>query len=112
MSTVTQATTFKMLVNGSLVEAQESFAVVNPSTGQSFAQCPHASAEQAEAAISSANEAFKSWSILSLEQRKEHVAKAKAVIEAAKPELAEVSISLTAFQIQALAAHTIRCVYS
>ena len=92
MSTATQTTTVKMLVNGSLVEAPDTFAVVNPATGQAFAQCPHASAEQAEAALSSANEAFKSWSVLSLEQRKNYVAKAKAVIEAAKPELAEVSV--------------------
>jgi acyl-CoA reductase-like NAD-dependent aldehyde dehydrogenase len=81
-----------MLINGSLAEVDQTFEVVNPSSGLVFAHCPHATQAQADAAIGAADEAFQSWSILSLEKRKEYLLKAAKAIADAKDELAELLV--------------------
>ena len=76
--------TFKMLINGELVDGASTFAVINPSTSKSFADCPAADKAQTDAAIKAAKTAFLEWSIRSLEERKGYLSTAAKVIEEAK----------------------------
>lgn len=60
---------FHLSIGGKLVGARETFDVINPATGQVFAQAPNATAEQLNEAVAAANTAFKSWSALSYDER-------------------------------------------
>ena len=55
--------TVKLLINGKFVESQTKVwkDVVNPATQEVLARVPFATAEELEAAISGAAEAFKTW---------------------------------------------------
>ena len=59
------------LVDGKLVDTPSTFDVVDPATGEVFAQCPDASPEQTEAAVVAAHRAFPSWSVKDLQERQE-----------------------------------------
>ncbi|WP_404426509.1 aldehyde dehydrogenase family protein [Thalassospira australica] len=61
--------TFYLTIAGKLVEAKNTFDVINPSTGKVFAKAPAASAEQLDDAIAAAKAAFKDWSALSYDAR-------------------------------------------
>lgn len=61
--------TFYLTIAGKLVEAKNTFDVINPSTGKVFARAPAASAEQLDDAIAAAKAAFKGWSALSYDAR-------------------------------------------
>jgi len=53
---------FQILINGQWVAgAEDSFDVINPSTGSAFAQCPAASLSQLDQAVEAAEQAFNSW---------------------------------------------------
>jgi len=52
---------FTMTLSGSAAPAENTFPVVNPATGKAFADCPDASPAQLDAALVSADEAFRSW---------------------------------------------------
>lgn len=43
-----QTSTFKMLIDGALVEGDQTMAVINPCTGRPFANSPRASLRQME----------------------------------------------------------------
>lgn len=60
---------YYLSIAGKLVEAKDSFDVINPATGKVFAKAPAASAEQLEEAIAAAKTAFKSWSAISYDER-------------------------------------------
>lgn len=60
---------YYLSIAGKLVEAKDSFDVINPATGKVFAKAPAASAEQLEAAIAAAKTAFKTWSAISYDER-------------------------------------------
>lgn len=60
---------FRLSIGGKLVGARETFDVINPATGQVFAQAPNASPEQLNEAVAAANTAFKSWSALGYDER-------------------------------------------
>jgi len=64
------AATHKMLINGALVDAPTTFGVINPSTGEVFAQVPDVTREQTNEAVAAAKEAYKSWKNSSYEERK------------------------------------------
>lgn len=64
---------FHLTIAGNLVEAKESFDVINPATGRVFAQAPAASAEQLDEAIAAAKIAFKTWSALSYDERQAYL---------------------------------------
>ena len=53
---------YKLLINGGLVDGDDSFDVINPATEQPVAQSPRASIAQADAAIAAAKAAFPAWS--------------------------------------------------
>ncbi len=55
-------TTFTHLIDGKRVAGEQSFDVIDPSTGQAFARCPDATAAQIDAAVGAAQRAFASWS--------------------------------------------------
>jgi acyl-CoA reductase-like NAD-dependent aldehyde dehydrogenase len=83
---------YQMLINGELVGADATFDVVNPSSGKPFAQCPSASEAQTEAAVKGAKDAFASWSLTSMEERRSYLAKAAEAMEANKDELAKLLV--------------------
>ena len=62
-STAVKAPTVKLLIGGKFVESQttEWRDVVNPATQQVLARVPFATAEEINAAVASAKEAFKTW---------------------------------------------------
>ena len=62
-STAVKAPTVKLLIGGQFVESQttEWRDVVNPATQQVLARVPFATAEEINAAVASAKEAFKTW---------------------------------------------------
>lgn len=72
---------FKMLINGELKTAQNTFDVVNPSTGKAFAKAPECSKEQLDEAMRAARAAFKAWSA-DLNARRAALAMAAELIQA------------------------------
>lgn len=83
---------YRHLIGGEMQPSGDYFDVVNPSTARAFAQAPHASEEQSEAAVAAANAAFPAWASLSLDERKRHMAAAADAMEAAKAELSELLV--------------------
>lgn len=61
---------FNMTIGGQQVPTKATFDVINPATGELVAQCPNASAEDLEAAVAAAKEAFPAWSSLPDAERK------------------------------------------
>ncbi|MBN4075092.1 aldehyde dehydrogenase family protein [Gammaproteobacteria bacterium AH-315-E17] len=61
---------FSMTIGGQQVPTKETFDVINPATGELVAQCPNASAEDLDAAVAAAKEAFPAWSSLPDPERK------------------------------------------
>lgn len=71
---------FTHTIDGKAVPATATFGVVNPATEQVFAQCPDASRDQFEQAVTVARKAFPAWSRLSFGERRAYLHKlAKAV---------------------------------
>ncbi|WP_457977280.1 aldehyde dehydrogenase family protein [Ectopseudomonas composti] len=64
---------YYLSIAGELVATDAHFDVFNPATGQVFAKAPSGSPEQLEAAIAAAKGAFKTWSVLSYEQRQSYL---------------------------------------
>lgn len=64
---------YYLSIAGKLVSTDAHFDVFNPATGQVFAKAPSGSPEQLEAAITAAKGAFKTWSVLSYEQRQSYL---------------------------------------
>lgn len=83
---------YKMLIDGKLVCATDTFGVHNPSTGQIFAHAPHASETQAKEAVAAAVKAFPKWQAVPLEERKKAMAKAMEMVRACEAELAELVV--------------------
>ena len=80
---------FDMIINGKPVKSNETFDVINPATGEAFAQCQAGSAEHVDQAVAAARAAFPAWSQTSDEERKAKVLELAAVLEANMPELME-----------------------
>lgn len=60
---------FKLLLDGLLVDGTTTLGIANPATGRVFATAPRASAAQIELAIAAANRAFVGWSGRSYKDR-------------------------------------------
>ena len=52
---------FTMTIDGNSIAGDTSFGVINPATGQVFAQAPECSRAQLDAAMSAASRAFRTW---------------------------------------------------
>ena len=78
----------KMYINGKLIDgAGELFDVCSPATGETIEQLKAASIDQAEMALQGAQEAFRTWSKTSLDERQEWIYKLKSAYLAKKDEL-------------------------
>eukprot|EP01064_Diplonema_japonicum_P017147 TRINITY_DN251_c0_g1_i9.p1 TRINITY_DN251_c0_g1~~TRINITY_DN251_c0_g1_i9.p1 ORF type:complete len:453 (+),score=171.40 TRINITY_DN251_c0_g1_i9:50-1408(+) len=80
---------YKMLINGELVDAKETFDVVNPATGKTFAKSPHCDASDVDAAVAAAKAAFPAWRDTPIEERRACFMKALGIIAAHKDALGE-----------------------
>ena len=82
---------YKMLINGQMVEGKgELFDVCNPATGEVIESVRAASIEQAEEALQAAQEAFKTWSKTSINERQAWMRKLKEAFAAEKDNLAQI----------------------
>lgn len=81
------STDYRMTIDGQAVPAEATFDVVNPATGEVFAQAPAATAADLDRAVAAATVAQKSWRAVPLEQRKALLIKAAETIEAHADEL-------------------------
>ncbi len=79
---------FGLIINGKKLATAESFGVINPATEEIVAQCPVASKEQLDAAVSAAANAYKTWSKVSDEERAAACGKIAAAISDHADELA------------------------
>eukprot|EP01060_Flectonema_neradi_P004486 TRINITY_DN128_c0_g1_i2.p1 TRINITY_DN128_c0_g1~~TRINITY_DN128_c0_g1_i2.p1 ORF type:complete len:483 (+),score=166.37 TRINITY_DN128_c0_g1_i2:63-1511(+) len=73
-------TDYSMLIGGKLVQADETFDVVNPATGKAFAKAPHCTEQHCKDAVAAAKEAFPSWAATPIEERKAAVQKALEIV--------------------------------
>jgi len=78
---------FRLVIQGELVAAQDTFDVVNPASNTLLAQAPKATAAQLESAIAAAKRAFPLWAALSWEERSGYVQRYADALEARKEEL-------------------------
>lgn len=53
--------TFAMTINGTSVKAEKSLAVINPATGEAFAECPEGTHQQLNSAVEAAHAALADW---------------------------------------------------
>lgn len=79
---------YYLSIAGQLVEAQNSFEVMNPATGRVLTHAPAASAEQLDQAVAAAKTAFKSWSALSYDEREQYLIAYADALQKHRDELA------------------------
>jgi acyl-CoA reductase-like NAD-dependent aldehyde dehydrogenase len=80
--------TFKLLIDGRLVDGAAQMDVINPATGAPFTSAPRASVEQAEVAIAAAQRSFAGWAAFSFEERATYLHRFAAAIDARIDEFA------------------------
>jgi acyl-CoA reductase-like NAD-dependent aldehyde dehydrogenase len=80
---------FVMTIGGDTVPAADSFGVINPATGDVFAQAPECSREQLDAAFDAASKAQRDWK-LDEDVRRQTLLKMADVLLASTGELAPV----------------------
>src|SRR5690606_20490449 len=78
----------RLLINGELVSTATQLDVINPATGEVFAQCPAAGAAELDAAVAAARRAFAAWRDRSWEDRAAYIARIAAALDAHKEPLA------------------------
>jgi acyl-CoA reductase-like NAD-dependent aldehyde dehydrogenase len=79
--------TFPMIIDGQKVTTQETIGVINPATGEHFAQVPIGTPQHVDDAVVAARAAFPAWSALSHAERKAKLHELVGVLEANMPEL-------------------------
>jgi acyl-CoA reductase-like NAD-dependent aldehyde dehydrogenase len=79
---------FGLIINGEKVATTDSFGVINPATEEIVGQCPIATREQLDAAVTAAAQAFKTWSQVPDEERAAVCGKIAAAINEHADELA------------------------
>jgi acyl-CoA reductase-like NAD-dependent aldehyde dehydrogenase len=79
---------YYLSIAGKLVESNDSFDVINPATGEVFAQAPSATAEQLDEAIAAARAAFNGWSALGYDERQDYLNAYADALQACRDELA------------------------
>lgn len=79
---------FKLLVDGQMVDGVSTFDVVNPATGEAFARCPKADAGLLDRAVAAARIAFPQWSAFPIDERAMLVARLADGLEARAGEFA------------------------
>ena len=76
-----------MTINGQQSQSTDYCDVINPATGQGFAQSQQGNVDELNKAVAAAKVAFKSWSQTSSAERKEKMLALAGVLEANMPEL-------------------------
>lgn len=79
---------YRMTIGGRLVSAGSTISVVNPATGDVFAEAPNCSREQLDEAVKVAREAFPAWRATPLEERQRLLMAAADLIDAHAAEIA------------------------
>ena len=85
----------KMLINGHAVGAEETFPVLNPATEEVITQCPKATTQQLDEAVTAARSALPAWSAKSLDDRRAIILQIADRLEA---NLGELAVTLSAEQ--------------
>src|SRR5262245_8690278 len=75
-----------MTIDGKAVVAQDRLGVINPATGEIFAQAPNCTRDQLDAAMESAQAAFRTWS-RDEDARRNALAACSDALRAAAPEI-------------------------
>jgi acyl-CoA reductase-like NAD-dependent aldehyde dehydrogenase len=94
--------TYSMFIGGQAVDAGKTFAVVNPASGEPFAQVQEAGPEHVDAAVAAARAAFPAWSALPDAERKARLHALGGALEANMPELMELVTRETGKPLQGL----------
>jgi acyl-CoA reductase-like NAD-dependent aldehyde dehydrogenase len=77
---------YRMLIDGALVDSTQRLEVINPATGQVFANAPDCSVDQLDVAVAAATRAFKSWRALPFKERQATLqAAAEVLVENVDP---------------------------
>lgn len=80
---------FTLTLDGKAVAADETFGVINPATGEVFAQAPECSRAQLDLAMDSSAAAYQSWS-RDLEKRRQALRDCANVLRERAPELGQI----------------------
>ncbi len=80
---------YSMIIDGQIVASNTFSDVINPATGDVFAQCAVGTADDVDQAVGAANNAFKAWSEMPEQERKDKLHQVAALLEANMPELME-----------------------
>ncbi len=94
---------FKLLIDGKLVDGDAVSDVINPATEEAVAPCPRASKAQLDQAVAAAKAAFPAWAATPIEARRTALVAMADAIQANAPELARL---LTQEQGKPIAAAT------
>jgi len=76
-----------MIINGEKVMTPDTVGVINPATGEPFAQVPVGTPQHVDDAVAAARDAFPAWSALAHEKRKARLHELAGALEAHMPEL-------------------------
>jgi acyl-CoA reductase-like NAD-dependent aldehyde dehydrogenase len=88
---MSDTTTYTMTIDGQSVGTERTIGVVNPATGEVFAEAPDCSPEQLDQAMAAAQRAFETDWRHDLEQRRSVMAKCADALEAAAEEIGRVA---------------------
>lgn len=94
---------YKLLIDGRLVDGAKTSEVINPATEEAVAACPRASKAQLDEAVAAAKAAFPAWRDTPIDERRKALIAMADIIQANAPELARL---LTQEQGKPLAAAT------
>lgn len=81
--------TYKLLIDGKLVDGASTLDVIDPATGQVFESCARADAEQLQLAVSAAKRAFPGWAATSHADRRVMLEKLADAMEARQDEFSQ-----------------------
>jgi acyl-CoA reductase-like NAD-dependent aldehyde dehydrogenase len=79
---------YSLLIDGRLVDTAARLEVINPATGNVFAQCPAAAGAELDTAVAAARQAFPAWKALGFAARAACIARFAAALEANQEPLA------------------------
>jgi acyl-CoA reductase-like NAD-dependent aldehyde dehydrogenase len=79
---------FRMMINGRPTRGAASLDVINPATGQLLTTCARADKAQLDEAVAAAKAAFATWSVTTLEQRRQALLKIADALTARSAEFA------------------------
>ena len=83
---------FALLIDGELLDSEQSLEVINPATEEIFATCPAASHDHLQRAVAGARRAFGDWSRMSFAERADLIKKYSVVLREHQDELGELLV--------------------